>query len=160
MRKFKMLLCALAVSTVSAWAQTTEMCVVVEQTNGGTANYLLSTEPRITFVNDVVTLTSTKETVELPAADVAKVYLSSVNTSTGIQQVEAPEAVLISLTDGKLALNGLKAGSPVTLYSADGRQLFAGTTSAAGALSLPLGQFPGGIIIVKTTSQTFKFIKK
>jgi hypothetical protein len=160
MRKFMMLLCVLAVSSVSAWAQTTASCVVVEQTNGDKAEYLLTTEPRITYVGDDVTLTSTEVTVVLDVADVKKVYLSQTNAATGIQDVKASESVIVDLTDGKLDLNGLKEGSPVALYSVDGRQLYAGTASAAGTLSLPLGTLPGGMIIVKTTTQTFKIIKK
>ena len=156
-----MLFFALAVSSVSAWAQTTASCVVVEQTNGNKAEYLLSTEPRITYVGNDVTLTSTEVTVVLDAADVSKVYLSETNiSSTAIQQVEAAKSVFVNLTDGNLSLNGLETGSPVALYTADGRQLYAGTANAAGTLSLPLGSFQGGIIIVKTATQTFKIIKK
>ena len=157
-----MLLGVLAVSSVSAWAQTTASCVVVEETNGNKTEYLLTTEPYITYVGNDVTITNTEVTVVLDAADVEKVYLSETetNAATGIQEVKASESVLVDLTDGKLNLNGLKTGSPVALYSVDGRQLYAGTASAAGTLSLPLGTLPGGMIIVKTTTQTFKIIKK
>ena len=97
----------------------------------------------------------------LDAADVSKVYLSETNiSSTALQQVEAAKSVFVNLTDGNLSLNGLETGSPVALYTADGRQLYAGTANAAGTLSLPLGSFQGGIIIVKTATQTFKIIKK
>jgi hypothetical protein len=161
MRKFMMLLGVLAVSSVSAWAQTTASCVVVEEADGTKTEYLLTTEPRITYVGNDVTLTSSEVTVKLDVADVKKVYLSerSIN-ATGIQDVKASESVIVDLTDGKLDLNGLKNGSPVAIYSVDGRQLYAGTASAAGTLSLPLGTLPGGMIIVKTTTQTFKIIKK
>ena len=161
MRKFKMLLCVLAVSTVSAWAQSTASCVVVEETNGNKTEFLLTTQPRITYVGNDVTLTSTGATVVLDAANVKKVFLAESETNaTSVQEVKASESVIVDLTDGKLALNGLKSDSPVALYSVDGRQLYAGTASAAGTLSLPLGSFPGGIIIVKTTTQSFKIIKK
>jgi len=161
MKKFMMLLGVLAVSSVSAWAQTTASCVVVEQTNGDKAEYLLTTEPRITYVDNEVTLTSTEVTVKLDAADVKKVYLAETsNNATSIQDVKTSESVIVDLTDGKLDLNGLKNGSPVAIFSVDGRQLYAGTASAAGTLSLPLGTLPGGMIIVKTTTQTFKIIKK
>ena len=157
-----MLFCVLAVSAVSAWAQTTASCVVVEQTNGDKAEYLLTTEPYITYVGNDVTITNTEVTVVLDAADVEKVYLSetNLNGATAIQDVKASESVLVDLTDGNLSVNGLETGSPVALYSVDGRQLYAGTASAAGTLSLPLGTLPGGMIIVKTTTQTFKIIKK
>ena len=160
MRKFMMILCVLAASSVSAWAQTTASCVVVDQVRGPRYEFLLTNDPKITYVGDEVTISSTDNTVVLDAANVEKVYLSQTNAATGIQDVKASESVIVDLTDGKLDLNGLKKGSPVALYSVDGRQLYAGTASAAGTLSLPLGTLPGGMIIVKTTTQTFKIIKK
>ena len=158
-----MLFFALAVSSVSAWAQTTTAsCVVVEETNGNKTEFLLATEPRITYDGDVVTLECTEDNLVLDAAEVKKVYLSqkSLSGATAIQQLEATKSVLFDLTDGNLSVNGLETGSPVALYTADGRQLYAGTANAAGSLSLPLGSFQGGMIIVKTTKQTFKIIKK
>ena len=156
-----MLLCVLALSSVSAWTQTTVSCVVVEQANGSKAEYLLTTEPRITYVDNEVNITSTEVTVKLDVADVKKVYLSETSSNaTGVQEVKASESVIVDLTDGKLSLNGLKNGSPVALYSVDGRQLYAGTASAAGTLTLPLGTLHGGMIIVKTSTQSFKIIKK
>ena len=162
MKKIMMLFFALAVSSVSAWAQTTTAsCVVVEETDGNKTEYLLATEPRITYDGDKVTLTSSETTVELNAAEVKKVYLSETSLgATAIQQVEATKSVLFDLTNGNLSVNGLETGSPVALYTADGRQIYAGTANAAGSLSLPLGSFQGGMIIVKTTKQTFKIIKK
>jgi len=161
MRKFMMLLGVLAVSAVSAWAQTTASCVVVDQVRGPQYKFLLSNDPKITYDGDEVTISSTDNTVVLDVADVERVYLSQTSTdANGIQDVKASESVIVDMTDGKLDLNGLKNGSPVALYSVDGRQLYAGTASAAGTLSLPLGTLPGGMIIVKTTTQTFKIIKK
>ena len=162
-KKTMMLFFALAVSSVSAWAQTTTAsCVVVEETNGNKTEFLLATEPRITYDGDVVTLECTEDNLVLDAAEVKKVYLSQTNLSgaTAIQQVEATKSVLFDLTDGNLSVNGLETGSPVALYTADGRQIYAGTANAAGSLSLPLGSFQGGMIIVKTAKQTFKIIKK
>ena len=162
-KKTMMLFFALAVSSVSAWAQTTTAsCVVVEETNGNKTEFLLATEPRITYDGDVVTLECTEDNLVLDAAEVKKVYLSqkSLSGATAIQQLEATKSVLFDLTDGNLSVNGLETGSPVALYTADGRQLYAGTANAAGSLSLPLGSFQGGMIIVKTTKQTFKIIKK
>jgi len=156
-----MLLGVLAVSAVSAWAQTTASCVVVDQVRGPQYKFLLSNDPKITYDGDEVTISSTDNTVVLDVADVERVYLSQTSTdANGIQDVKASESVIVDMTDGKLDLNGLKNGSPVALYSVDGRQLYAGTASAAGTLSLPLGTLPGGMIIVKTTTQTFKIIKK
>ena len=162
MRKFMMLLGVLAVSAVSAWAQTTASCVVVDQVRGPQHKFLLSSEPKITYVGDDVTISSTGSAdVVLDVANVEKVYLSETSTEAdGIQDVKASESVIVDMTDGKLDLNGLKEGSPIALYSVDGRQLYAGTASAAGTLSLPLGTLPSGMIIVKTTTQTFKIIKK
>ena len=162
-KKTMMLFFALAVSSVSAWAQTTTAsCVVVEETNGNKTEFLLATEPRITYDGDVVTLECTEDNLVLDAAEVKKVYLSQTTLSgaTAIQQVEATKSVLFDLTDGNLSVNGLETGSPVALYTADGRQIYAGTANAAGSLSLPLGSFQGGMIIVKTAKQTFKIIKK
>ena len=162
MKKFMMLLGVLAVSAVSAWAQTTATCVVVDQVRGPQYKFLLTDDPKITYVGDDVTISSNGSVdVVLNAANVEKVYLSENDLgATAIQQVEATKSVLFDLTDGNLSVNGLETGSPVALYTADGRQIYAGTANAAGSLSLPLGSFHGGMIIVKTAKQTFKIIKK
>lgn len=161
MKKKTMILLALLtwMGGSGLWAQTEAPCVVVEQTDGTRTEYVLSAEPRISYAADVVTLTTADATLQLPVADVKKVYLaSSVTTAVGTQR--QPSAPRIELTADGLRLSGLTAGTTVSVYAADGRQLLAPVAATDGTLSISLGRQPQGMLIIKTNNQSFKLIRK
>lgn len=133
-------------------------CVVVEQENGDKTEYLLSTLPQIRYVDDVVILSTSSATLELPAENVAKVYLSE-SASTGVDGVKS-DAVRFSFVDGGLVVSGLEQGSAVEVYAVDGSLLVSRKAGNAGKVSLPLPQSQHGTLIVKANGQTFKVIAK
>ena len=154
-----LLTAALALASAALWAETTEPCVVVEQTDGTRTEYLLSAEPRVSYDGAVVRLVSSEASVELAVADVAKVYLSE--SATGISSPAASPAVRIALTAAGLQLCGLEPGSAVSVCSLDGRQLCSGRATSDGSLVLPLNNHvPGGVMVVRTSNQSFKLTRK
>ena len=131
-------------------------CVVVEQRDGTCSEYLLSDAPRITYSGDAVVLTTTQTEVQLPVAEVKKVYVAA--APTGIAELSATP-VRVRLASGAIVLSGLPAGSSVTASTIDGRLLQQGRASSDGTLRLPLGNTRGQLIVVKTSTQTFKLTK-
>ena len=115
---------ALALVSAALWAETTEPCVVVEQTDGTRTEYLLTAEPRVSYDGAVVRLVSSTASVELPVADVAKVYLAE--STTGISSPAASPAVRIALTATGLQLCGLEPGSTVSVLWSEARRTAVG----------------------------------
>lgn len=153
--KFLLLMLSLVLATALRAQTAPEQCVVVEQTDGLTTEYLLTSKPRITFASGVVTLTSTTATLELTAADVARVYLAPA-TNVGVETNRVDVARIVVGAD-VISLSGLEPISPVALYTIDGRLLQQALATADGTLSLPLNA--QGVIIVKTKHQSFKIIR-
>lgn len=159
--RFSIAVTALALMLPSAvmGAETIEPCVVVEQTDGTRTEYLLSAEPRVSYDGAVVRLVSSTASVELAVADVAKVYLAE--STTGISSPAVSPAVRIRLTATGLQLCGLEPGSTVSVCILDGRQLCSGRATSDGSLTLPLNNHvPGGVIVVRTSKQSFKLTRK
>ncbi len=59
-----LLTAALALTATALWAEGAQQCVVVEQTDGTRTEYLLSTEPRVSYDGSVVRLVSSTADVD------------------------------------------------------------------------------------------------
>ena len=139
-------------------AQVMVPCVVVELVDGGKTEFLLSTSPSITFVDDVVQLT-TSDTQVLYGADlVLKVYLSE--TSNSGDRITAPQSSRFEVAGGAVKASGLTPGSLMTAYTADGKLIASQKVDESGAASLSISQSHKGVIIIKTQNQSFKYIRK
>ena len=147
-----LLLCAAGVR-----AERTESCVVVQHTDGQNTEVVLADQPTITFRNDMVTLTTDKVVLQMPVDEVRRAYVSKGTVTDAITPATKGTA-RIAVSDDGLAMSGLQAGSTVTLYTADGRQLATARAAADGTLTMNVGQ--KGLVIVKTNNQSFKLIRK
>lgn len=136
-----------------------DLCVVVEQTDNTRIEFLLSDEPQISYNGVVVTIATSRTSVELPTAQVKKVYVAEASV-TGISQKETYSIVRIDITSTDINLNGLEAGSIVYAYTIDGRIINSGRANNDGTLQLSIGAIQNEIIVVKTSKQTFKLIRK
>jgi hypothetical protein len=136
-----------------------EPCVVVELTDNTRAEYLLSDSPKISFSGSVVTLTTASTTIEMSVASVRKVYVAEASPS-GISETSARSLVQIAITEGGLSFSGLEAGSSVSAATINGMLVGSGCADGNGRLSLPLSAPGRGAIVVKTSKQTFKLIRK
>jgi hypothetical protein len=135
---------------------------VVEKTNGTETEYLLKSDPRITFDGENVTLTTSEETIVLKAEYVLRAYVKAAKSQpdeVGISEA-TKSAERVALTADGLSLTGLTPGSAVDVYTADGRQLKSVKAAADGTASLNFGNSRSGMIIVKTNNQSFKLIRK
>ena len=161
MKKRSKLLLASLLLMCSSGLQAQTSCVVVEQTDGTKTEFLLTCEPRIRYAADVVTLTSTDATLELPVDVVKKVYLSETNEDLNdLRSTQQTATARVRLTADALLMSGLAAACPVTVYSADGRLLRSQNANPDGTLSLSLSRLPQGMLIIKTNNQSFKLIRK
>ena len=130
--------------------------VVVEQVSGVKNVYSFTDSPQIRYADNVVKFTSSKNTLELDADAVSKVYLSK-DENAGVESLEA-DAVHYFIADGHLAVSGLEAGSVVSLYNLDGVLLASENAGTDGKVSLSLLQ--SGTVVVKANNKSFKIITK
>ncbi len=140
-------------------AQTVSDCVVVETTQGERMEYLLSDVPRITHSDDVVTLATVGETVELQSATIAKIYLSASTVHSAVQGVKRADGT-ISWRGALVLLSGFRPGEHATLCSADGKVVWQRTIGGDGRLTVSLAGHPAGIYIIKTNHQSVKIVRQ
>ena len=147
----------LTLITMPLWAGNGQPCVVVEHADGSLTEYLLADNPRISYSGNMVQVITTSLNVEMAVADVKKVYLVD-QQGSGIDT--ARRAVRISITADGLELNSLEPGSRVSVSTLDGRLLSSGRATEDGSLQLPLNNVLRDVIIVRTSNESFKLIKK
>lgn len=133
------------------------LCVVVETTNGERLEYLLSDLPRIIYEDSMVTLTTNTTIVEFRPDDILKIYLSE--STTAINDCKSSDGSF-SICHDQVLLSGFTANEIVTLYSADGHQLWCRTIHNNGCLTISLNQLSTGLYIIKTNHQSIKMTKK
>lgn len=130
---------------------------VVETTNGERMEYLLSDLPRIIYDDSMVTLTTNTTIVEFHPEEILKIYLTE--STTAIDDCKSPDGSF-SLCHDQVLLSDFAANEVVTLYSADGHQLWRETIHDNGRLTITLDQLSKGIYIIKTNHQSIKITKK
>lgn len=155
-----LLFCALLFVACVIRAQDMQPCVVVEQTDGTTSNYLLSSDPQIRYDSQNVTLTSDDADLVLPAAEVSRIYLSQAPSDlSSVNKIEA-DVPQFRVTSSAISVTGVAPGVPVAVYAIDGRQLSRATASADGSLTIPLSSLPQGVLVVNAGKHSFKLIRK
>lgn len=152
------LVCAIALSFGSAWALAASHVKVSGKT-GESTYFKLSDKPTVTFTTNKLVIKAGSQTVEYPLTEFRSFEFADPSTN-GIGAVPSQnesQAVFSFAED--VRGEGLQPGSRVSIFNVSGQLVVSATVNADGAVSLPLnGQT--GVFIVKSTSRTFKFIKK
>lgn len=142
---------------VPASAQETEEVMVVETKGGEDVVFRFPEKPEMTFSGENVKIQSTKETVLYPMNEVAQVKFET--RSAGVENAMADNEVSFRF-DGDLTVEGINAGTAVTVYSLNGVQCLEGKADSNGKVVLPAGTLAPGVYIVKTNKLSFKIVKK
>lgn len=131
--------------------------------DGKRVAYALEDNPKVINGDGIITVVDKDVTIEYPLENVHK-YVLGVGTDyevvSKIEKVIANEDGTISQSSGNLILTGFAAGSKVSVYNVNGVAVSNFTIGADGRLEISLSQYSAGMYIVKTQSQTFKFIKR
>ncbi len=152
MKRFYSLVLLLTVWVLPSLA---EQALVVHLADGQQAVFVLSGSPVLTTDGSEVTVTTTTgEKVAYALSGLDRFTLEDVD----VDAVEAvPSRTLYRSTAEGLQASGLQAGEPVRIYDANGRFVATQKAGTDGTVSLPLRR---GLYVVKTQSQTFKFLKR
>jgi len=136
--------------------QTTEPAVVVELNDESSMTFLLSATPRISCSDNIFKLTTNTDDITMDITSVKRFYLAEQDVS-GMTAVK--HTVEVRLTGHQLNLRGLRPGSKVSIFAANGQVLTTRAADTQGTATFDL-QRHHGVIIVNTHNQSFKLIRQ
>ncbi len=155
MKTTKILLLLLAF-LVSQAAMADDLVLQVWQADGKVMNINLNEQPVTTYSDGQLIITTTKTTVTFPLEQVVKYTYTD---ATGISSPEAVESKMSA--DGEsITFTGLKANTPVYLYTVAGQLVKTVTATGQSKTTVSVSGFPVGVYVVKANGVTFKITKR
>ena len=157
MRKIiRILLVALLLPMTARAANTT---LVVELTNGQTANYLLQDKPVLTMEGTRLNIKTETVQTDYERSLVKQFYFT--DGSTGVKEVLKNALVVYKQTDADhLEISGLSQNERIAIYNTSGVQVGSVSRDSDKAV-ISLSGLERGIYLVKIgKSQTIKFLRK
>ena len=123
---------------------------------GKPVSFALSDKPVITYQNNQLVVTTAEETVEISVAEISGTGFSETSTairnlmSSGKPQVEC----------GRVCFSDQTPGTPVQVFTADGRSVAEAKADANGTAQVSLSELPKGTYLLKAGKQTIKIMNK
>lgn len=142
---------------VSQAAMADDLVLQVWQADGKVMNINLNEQPVTTYSDGQLIITTTKTTtVTFPLEQVVKY------TYTDATGISSPEAVgsKVSADGESITFTGLKANTPVYLYTVAGQLVKTVTTTGQSKTTVSVSGFPVGVYVVKANGVTFKITKR
>lgn len=154
MKKYKFILLFLMLFATGASAFAHNILVVAMR-DGSSAEFMLSSKPKITFVGDVMKIVASGSSMEFVRSDVKNYHFDSKTTA-----VESPVAESNAALEGNmLVVSGVEDNAAVTVYSSAG-VVVKQSTAVDGSCSISLDDLATGLYIVTFNNNTFKFLKR
>lgn len=157
MRKIYLLTCFLFLISVRSMSAADFNAIQVYLAENKTAIFLFEETPVVSFDKTDVQIATSKEKVVYEAKDFDKYVFFKVE-DTGIKELKGGLTVLFS--HDAVQVSGAAPQASVYLYGVGGQLVASGKTDSQGAVSLATSSLAPGIYLVKTQSQTFKFMKR
>lgn len=146
----------LAMAAMAA-AQADNRVLKVWQTDGQVLTISLVDEPRTTYSDGNLIITSSKTSVTLPLEKVRRyTYESAAN---GIDEAKTVRAAF-SLDGETLTLTGLKPATTIHLYNAAGQLLRTIDSGTQSKVVVSVSNLPVGVYVVKANDVTYKITKR
>ncbi len=141
---------------VSQAAMADDLVLQVWQADGKVMNINLNEQPVTTYSDGQLIITTTKTTVTFPLEQVVKY------TYTDATGISSPEAVgsKVSADGESITFTGLKANTPVYLYTVAGQLVNTVTATGQSKTTVSVSGFPVGVYVVKANGVTFKITKR
>ena len=128
--------------------------IVIKQKSGNETVFELSTNPVITFEGEEMVITNDFTSISFPLEDIDS-YTADNGTTTAI--VSTKEKPMFD--NGRILFNGIAKGTPISVYSLDGRLISKQMTDADKA-EVPLISLPKGTYIISVENNKIKVINK
>lgn len=139
-------------------AEEVSVNLVVWSKTGGQVAYALVEEPKLTFTEANLIITTESVEVKFPIDDIRRITYEASDYSA-IRDIET-DKISFSVNGELLVFPSLKANSTVSLFLLNGTPLFRKTVQTAGEYSLQISNLNAGVYIVRVNGITYKFIKK
>lgn len=152
------LVCA---SALTGFCETphSNVMTVVKNDNSET-NFFIVEKPVISLTADAVKVNFNEgHEIQFPLSEFKHVYYQTADTPSGITDVSGKQANLFTLTRTAVQAVGLEAGSAVTVYTLDGRQVAAAQADASGSVTVSIESLSAGVYVLQSSASTFKFVK-
>lgn len=153
MRKLLLLLTLVFVSTM---AKADDMVLQIWQSDGQVVSINLNEEPKTTYVDGKLVITTTKTTITYPLEKVKRyTYVSA----EGISTPKTMKAVFSD--DGEtLTFTGLKPNTTLYLYNVAGQLLRKIDSAQRTKATVSVSGLPVGVYVVKANDVTYKITKR
>ena len=115
----------------------------------------LSEEPRTTYSDGNLTITTTKTTITYPLERVRRYTYANVNNGYNSRQ-----GTFVTNDGETLILTGMEANAAITLYNSAGQLLHTDSTNSQGAAIVSVSHFPQGKYTIKSNGVTYKITKQ
>ena len=147
----------LVAMATSLTAHAANRALKVWQADGQVLVINLSDEPRTTYSNGNLMITSKQSSVTLPLERVRR--YTYVDVANGIDELKDVRAA-ISKNGETLTLTGLKSGTEVMLYNTACQLLRHLTADGQSPLIVRVATLPTGVYVVKVKDVTYKITKR
>lgn len=147
---------ALAFALLSSLAAEAADYLTVTDANGDKTSFALSEKPTVSFTATSLHLVAGEQTIDYPLTEYRSFTLT--DQASGVGSLETVANPLFEIGE-TLRGSGLVPASTVALYNLNGQLVREARVSAKGTMSLPLNDLKG-VIVVKSSNKSFKFIKK
>ena len=142
-------------------ATTTQYLQITEKNSTDTVFFKLSAKPVLTCNSDTLKATDGTTSVAVALSKVIDYrFVEKADVVTGINTVKNQDSNA-AITSGEAIFSNLKAGTPVRVYTVDGRLVSTYVASPDGRVRVDFSNFkPGVVYILRTPTNSYKVINK
>jgi hypothetical protein len=156
--KSKLLVLLLSFFCLSAMADEPKTQLVVWAKDGTKVAYALAENPKVTFTETDLVITTKGVEVNYALVNMARfTYENEIVTAVTNLQTGA---LSLKLDGESLLFPALSANSTVSLYSLNGTLIFSKTVRKAGEYTFPLSGLNTGVYVVTVNGLTYKIVKR
>ena len=126
------------------------------EVQGKPVSFALSDKPIISYQNNLLKLSTTKETIEFSVTDITSFRFEE--TSTSVRNLMSGDKPLVK--GGIVYFSDLTPGNLVQVFSTDGRKVAETKIDTNGTAEVNISVFTKDTYIIKTEKHTIKYMNK
>ena len=143
---------------LTTMAEDVKTHLVVWAKDGTQVAYALAEQPKITFTETDLVITSNGVEVNYTLENMAR-FTYETNDKTAIINLQTDESPF-KLDGESLLFPALKANTTVSVYALNGTLVFKKTVRQDGEYALPLSNLIAGVYMVNVNGLTYKIVKR
>lgn len=157
MKRYIIAVVALVLSAAAMMAQTVEHSLVVNKKSGETVEYKFKNDPKVSFVEQDMVITTGTDNVHHPIADLQNLTFSK---TVGLDNVTDKKAdIIVTFTGETIIFEGLDEGMVLAIFSLDGKKLADGRADSDGRATVAISDLEAGVYVASSPIHSFKFVK-